>query len=234
MKIFIPLICYNHMCFTEYMVSILKLVSFAKDEGIDCSFYPIFFDPSIGRARNAAIAKFLQDKDNTHLLFIDSDTVFEPEDVLKLIQSDKDVIGGSYPKKYIVWDRLKEDINAEKVDFTTGGNISVTEDNFLSVDYIPTGFLLIKRKVISDIINKHPNIKYTNQVDGYGIGEEHYDLYTVGINEKGTFNSGNWRFCSLWTEMGGKLLVHPEVNVGHIGWYEYRGNLMNHLINLKK
>jgi hypothetical protein len=44
MKIFIPLICYNHMCFTEYMVSILKLVSTAKDKGLDISFYPIFFD----------------------------------------------------------------------------------------------------------------------------------------------------------------------------------------------
>jgi len=234
MKIFIPLICYNHMCFTEYMVSILKLVSVAKDKGLDISFYPIFFDPSIGRARNAAIAKFLQDQDNTHLLFIDSDTVFEPEDVFKLIESNKDVIGGSYPKKYIVWDRLKENPDAERVDFTINGDVSITKDNFLNVNYVPTGFLLIKREVISKIIDNHPNIKYINQVDGYGIGEEHYDLYTVGINDKGTFDSGNWRFCSLWVEMGGELLVHPEINVGHIGWQEYRGNLMNHLINLKK
>ncbi len=72
MKLFIPLICYNHMCFVEYMVSMLKLISFIKDNQIDVSFFPIFTDPSIGRARNGAVAHFLKDENATHLLFINS------------------------------------------------------------------------------------------------------------------------------------------------------------------
>jgi hypothetical protein len=216
------------------MVSILKLVSVAKDEGLDISFYPIFADAEIARARNAAVAHFLKDQDNTHLLFLDADLIFEPKDVFKLIEADKDVISGSYPKKYIVWDRLKENINEEPVDFSAGGEIKVTKDNFLEVEYVPQGFLLIKREVILKLINHHPELHYQNYMDNYGDNNYFYDLFKVGVNNEGFYESGNWHFCSLWKRLGGQLLIHPEVNAKHLGWYEYSGNFMNYLINLKK
>lgn len=233
MKIFIPLICYNHTCYAEYMVSMIKLISVAKDNNLDLSFYPIFFDPSVGRARNSAVSFFLQDPDNTHLLFMDADLSFEPLDVFKLIEADKDVIGGAYPKKYICWDRIKEDPTQEYVDFTSGGNIEANNDGFLNVEYIPPGFLLIKREVIQKIIDNNPELKYKNYVDGYGDGD-FYDLFRVGVNNEGFYESGSWQFCLLWRKLGGQLLVHPEVNVKHLGWHEYSGNFMKHLINIKK
>jgi hypothetical protein len=230
MKLFIPLICYNHMCFAEYMVSMLKLISFIKNNQIDVSFFPIFADPSIGRARNGAVAHFLKDENATHLLFIDSDIIFEPTDILKLIQSDKEVISGSYPKKYIVWDRIKENPNAEKVDFTSGGEIDVEDDGHLIVEYTPPGFLLVKRELILEIIEKYPEVKYINQMEDYIKGEPHYDLFRVGINEDGSFDSGNRRFCSLVHKLNKKIYLHPNVNVSHIGWHEYKGNFLNNLI----
>ena len=157
MKLFVPLICYNHTCNTEYMMSIFKLLNTVKDKKINCSFYPIFFESLVSRARNAAVAHFLEDKENTHLLFIDSDIMFEPEDVLKLLKSGKEVIAGIYPKKYITWERLKNNPEAERVDFPVGGNVKMTEDNFLEMDYLPTGFLLISRTAIEKIIKQHQN-----------------------------------------------------------------------------
>ena len=232
-KIFVPLICYNHTCYSEYMVSMIKLVSFAKDSNLDLSFYPIFSDPSVGRARNSAVSFFMQDPDNTHLLFLDSDLSFEPYDILKLIESDKEVISGAYPKKHICWDRIKQDPSQEYVDFTSGGAIKITEDKYLDVEYVPPGFLLIKREVIQKIIDNHPELKYKNYVDGYGDGD-FYDLFRVGINSDGFYESGSWQFCLLWKKLGGQLLVHPEVNANHLGWHEYSGNFMKHLINIKK
>ncbi len=138
------------------MMSILKLLNAAKDRKLNVSFYPIFFESLVSRARNAAVAHFLEDKENTHILFIDSDIIFEPEDVLKLIQANKEVVAGIYPKKYIVWDRLKQHPDSERVDFPVGGQIKMTEDNFLELDYLPTGFLLISRTAINKIIKAHP------------------------------------------------------------------------------
>jgi hypothetical protein len=234
MKIFVPLICYNHTCNTEYMMSILKLLNAAKDSKLSISFYPIFFESLVSRARNAAVAHFLEDKENTHLLFIDSDIIFEPEDVFKLLQSNKEVVAGIYPKKYIVWDRLKKYPEAERVDFPIGGSAKMTEDNFLEMDYLPTGFLLISRTAINKIIKAYPELKYKNDIDGYmSAGDNFYDLFKVGIRN-GIYESEDWGFCSLWKSVGGKVLIHPEINVKHLGWHEYSGNLLNYIIGMGK
>ena len=230
MKLFVPLICYNHTCNTEYMMSILKLLNTAKDTGLNMSFYPIFFESLVSRARNAAVAHFLEDPENTHLLFIDSDIIFEPEDVFKLLQADKEVVAGIYPKKYIVWDRLKQNPEAERVDFPMGGTLTMTEDNLIELDYLPTGFLLISRTAIEKIITAYPELKYKNDIDGYmSAGDNFYDLFKVGIRN-GIYESEDWGFCSLWKSVGGKVLIHPDINVKHLGWHEYSGNLMKFII----
>lgn len=232
MKLFVPLICYNHTCNTEYMMSILRLLNSVKQNKLDCSFYPIFFESLVSRARNAAVAHFLEDKNNTHLLFIDSDIIFEPDHVFKLIQANKEVIAGIYPKKYIVWDRLKKRPDSEKVDFPIGGDIRMTQDNFLETNYLPTGFLLISRTAIEKIIKKYPELKYKNDIDGYmSAGDNFYDLFKVGIRN-GIYESEDWGFCSLWKSVGGQVLIHPEVNVKHIGWHEYEGNLLKYIIDM--
>ncbi len=230
MKLFVPLICYNHTCNTEYMMSILKLLNAAKDTGLNMSFYPIFFESLVSRARNAAVAHFLEDPENTHLLFIDSDIIFEPDDVFKLLRADKEVVAGIYPKKYIVWDRLKNNPEAERVDFPMGGTLTMTEDNLIELDYLPTGFLLISRTAIEKIITAHPELKYQNDIDGYmSAGDNFYDLFKVGIRN-GIYESEDWGFCSLWKGVGGKVLIHPDINVKHLGWHEYSGNLMKFII----
>ena len=229
MKVFIPLICYNHTCNTEWMMSILKLLNSAKETGLNMSFYPIFFESLVSRARNAAVAHFLEDEENTHLLFIDSDIIFEPEDVYRLIQADKDVIAGMYPKKYIVWDRLKKDPNAERVDFPIGGEIKVTDDDYVESNYLPTGFLMIKREAILKLIAEHPELKYRNDIDGYGFDNDNfYNLFNAGIRN-GIYESEDWGFCSLWKESGGQILIHPDINLKHVGWHEYSGNLVNYI-----
>ena len=229
MKLFIPLICYNRTCNTEWMMSILKFTISAREAGLDCTFYPVFFESLVSRARNAAVAHFLADEKNTHLLFIDSDIMFEPEDIYKLLQADKEVIAGMYPKKYIVWDRLKKDPDAERVDFPIGGKIKITEDNYIESDYLPTGFLLIKCSAIQKLINTHPELKYKNDIDGYmSAGDNFYNLFQVGIRN-GIYESEDWGFCSLWKEAGGQVLIHPDINLKHVGWHNYEGNLVNYL-----
>jgi len=216
------------------MMSILKLLNAAKDSKLNISFYPIFFESLVSRARNAAVAHFLEDKENTHILFIDSDIIFEPEDVFKLLQSNKEVVAGIYPKKYIVWDRLKQYPEAERVDFPVGGSVKMTEDNFLEMDYLPTGFLLISRTAINKITKAYPELKYKNDIDGYmSAGDNFYDLFKVGIRN-GIYESEDWGFCSLWKSVGGQVLIHPEINVKHLGWHEYSGNLLKYIIDLNK
>lgn len=232
MKLFIPLICYNHLANTEWMMSMMKLLSFIKDRKIEATFYPLFFESLISRARNASVAHFMQDTNATHLLFVDSDIIFEPEDIISLIEAKKDVIGGMYPKKYIKWDHIKKNPTSERVDFPVG-NCLINDEGFIETSYAPTGFLLIAKTVIERLIKKYPELQYRNDVDGYGYGEHFYNFFNAGIRN-GIYESEDWGFSSLWIQAGGKVLIHPEINVKHVGWHEYEGNLKKYILENKK
>ena len=231
MKLFIPLICYNHTANTEWMMSTMKLLNYVKNKEIATTFYPIFFESLISRARNAAVAHFLQDKESTHLLFIDSDIIYEPEDVIKLIESKKDVVGGMYPKKYIKWEHIKKNPDAERVDFPVGTSI-INKDGFIETKYAPTGFLLISKNAINKLIKAHPELKYQNDIDGYGYGEGFYNLFNAGVRN-GVYESEDWGFSSLWRNLKEKVYIHPEVNLKHVGWHEYGGNLKKYILENK-
>src|SRR5579884_653003 len=58
-------------------------------------------DALITRARASLISQFLDDADSTHLLFIDSDIGFEPEQVVRLIQCGADMCAAIYPIKRV-------------------------------------------------------------------------------------------------------------------------------------
>lgn len=233
-KIFIPLICYNRTCHADYMISMMKLISHMHKNGIDGSFYPIFFDSLISRARNAAAAEFL-DSDCTHLLFIDSDITFEPEDVLKLISSNKEVIGAPYPKKYLKFENFKKEAPNEIVDFAISGSYKFHTDKILEMDQIATGFLLIKKNVFKELISTYPDLEYINDVDGYGSNRKMWDFFKVGINKTTKiYESEDWGFCTLWKKMGGKIFARNDIKLGHFGWFEYKGDFNNWLVSVRK
>ena len=66
-------------------------------------------DSLVSRARNNLIAKAMNDSAATHFLFIDNDITWQPTDILKLVLSDKPIVGGIYPLKHYHWDKLVKD-----------------------------------------------------------------------------------------------------------------------------
>jgi len=66
-------------------------------------------DSLVSRARNNLVARAMFDKKMTHVIFIDNDISWEPVSILKLLISDKHIIGGAYPIKHYDWERLLKD-----------------------------------------------------------------------------------------------------------------------------
>src|ERR1700726_3802655 len=62
-------------------------------------------DALITRARPNLMTSFLDDPTATHLLFIDADIGFTPDQVFRLIESAADVVAGVYPIKRVNWDK---------------------------------------------------------------------------------------------------------------------------------
>ena len=204
------------------MMSLFRLMEHLKSKNITATFYPIFWDSLISRARNASAAEFLSG-DYTHLLFIDADISFDPTDVDKLIAAEKDVVCSPYPKKYIKYQAIKD--NKELVDFAVSGKFSKINDNLYEIESVATGFLLIKRNVFQQMILKYPKIEYINDIDGYGQGRKMWNFFNVGVNPLNkNYDSEDWGFCTAWRNIGGKVYARSDISLGHWGWHQFKGN----------
>src|ERR1700744_4058233 len=71
-------------------------------------------DARITRARANLVTLFLDDPAATHLLFIDADIGFTPNQVFRLIECGADAAAGCYPIKRVNWDKARRAIAAER------------------------------------------------------------------------------------------------------------------------
>ena len=202
-KVYFPLIAFGGMCRGEFSLACSALFVKAVKERADLSLTStgLFFESLISRGRNAAAAAALH-YNCDYLLFIDSDITFDPADVFKLLDHDREVVCGPYVKKYLNKQKVKflsqqqahllrDDSWKEVVtDFSTElSPTSIKEvcdgNNLISVDYAATGFMLIKTSVFKKIAEKRPELKYKNEVDGYmSWGDNFYDFFPAQINPK--------------------------------------------------
>ena len=237
MQIFIPVICYNHCGLCEYFMSLMKLVLFLRENNISCTLFPITFDSLISRARNAAIAHFLSSKENTHILFIDADIEFSPQDVMKLIYSREKVVCAGYAQKWLDETQMQtifKEVHtpSNPLELCTHTSVHLIKDNSLSklmeAEYATTGFLLCEREVFERIMMNHKELKFVNDIDGYnGANPDYfYDFFPVRINPSTLrYESEDYGFSRLWRNLNGKIYVVTDVSLKHHGWFGYSANM---------
>lgn len=172
-KLFVATPMYGGQNNGMYMKACLDLQGMCMQYGIEVRFSFLFNESLITRARNYLVDEFLR-SGYTHLLFIDSDIHFDPQDVLALIGLDKDVIGGPYPKKSINWRNIAQamlknpTITPGELDALTGDYVfnpvpgtkqfKVTEP--LEVMEIGTGYMMVKREVFEKFKEAYPTLTY--------------------------------------------------------------------------
>ena len=104
-KVFIATPMYGGQCFGYFAQSLMSLQNMLRDNKIDVAMSFLFNESLIQRARNALAHGFLK-SDFTHLMFIDADIRFNPQDVLPMLLADKPIICGIYPKKELNWEMI--------------------------------------------------------------------------------------------------------------------------------
>jgi hypothetical protein len=248
-KLFIATPMYGGMNHGLYMKSCLDLQTVMIRYGIEVKFSFLFNESLITRARNYLVDEFLR-TDFTHMMFIDSDIHFDPNDIVALMALDKDVIGGPYPKKSINWNNVAEtarknpDLNPKELENLVGeyvfnvvkGTQQFQVSDPLEVMEIGTGHMMIKRQVFEKMEKEYPSIKYKPD----HIGQAHFDgsryihaYFDTVIDTKDSIIGGgserylseDYMFCQMWRKMGGQIYLCPWMKTQHIGTYAFTGNM---------
>jgi len=103
--------------------------------------------------------------------------------------------------------------------------------NIAKVKHIPTGFMMIRRKLLINMMNAFPSTKYTDDVSFLRPEEDAmtYALFDCGV-ENGHYYSEDWLFCDRWSKMGGDIYIDISINLTHTGIEDYKGSLVSTII----
>lgn len=169
--------------------------------------------PYISRARAELLHKALLGGADV-IVFIDSDMSWRPRDMLKLLETEGDVVAGTY--------RLKKDEEEYMGTFTAP---RVTRaDGALAATGVPAGFLKVTRAAAERFAEKLPHLKFGDPAI------PHVDLFNHGAKD-GEWLGEDIAFCRNWTQVcGGEIWVVPDLNIDHWrGDKRYPGNLKRFL-----
>lgn len=170
-------------------------------------------DSLVTRARNTLAADFVE-SNCSHVLWIDSDIVFSPWHVARLMEHKEDVVGGLYPKK--------QPGPAAWVLNTLDDKTEPRADGLQQVKYVGSGFMRVTRRVFDQV-----RLAWEKQI-GFrpdGVDRAEWDFWPVGIyrykDGSRRYLSEDWYFCQRWRDMGGSVWADTRCWVKHIGKFTY-------------
>jgi hypothetical protein len=210
-RVHICMPCYGGMLTESTFMSYIKWSNTCRQLGIDWTMETMTNESLISRARNTLTAKFLHNKESTHLMFIDADIGWEPWHLLVMLNRDVDVIGGLYPMKSL------------PVKWCVNGFDGAEEgpDGLQEVSKTGTGFMLIKRDVFEKL-NAHPATRpFANDIGLPPELNQYMKTYFDTAVRENRYYSEDWTFCENWRDLGGKVWVDKRVLLKHTGTYVF-------------
>jgi hypothetical protein len=247
-KLFVATPMYGGQCAGMFTRSIADLTGMCVKYGIELRHYFLFNESLITRARNYCCDEFLR-SDCTHMMFIDSDIGFNPNDIITLmaLQSDDspyDVIGGPYPKKCISWEKVKQAVDKGMADEDpnvldkyvgdyvfnpVAGNGAIPIGEPAEVLELGTGFMMIRRRAFELYDEKYPEQRYrpdhirTQHFDGSREIMAYFDC--IIDPETKRYLSEDYMFCQHLRRAGGKIWLCPWMQTQHVGMMIFGGSL---------
>ena len=205
-KIFLG-VCLNGFTAPEFISSLIRATANCQLGGI--GLHP--GNTCVYQARNDLAASFLK-SDCTHLLFVDSDLIFQPWHVDRICSHDVPIVGGLYPIK--TDGKLCVAVN----DFHPEDRKPVLPSGCQQVRYVATGFMLIAREVFTKLLHSDgPAIEYQSDHPPHDTA---WNFFRAEIREdKGRkrYLTEDWFFCQRWLELGGEVYADREIFLEHVG-----------------
>jgi hypothetical protein len=248
-KLFIATPMYGGQCAGMFTRSVADLSAMCANYGIPLQMYFLFNESLITRARNYCCDEFMR-SDASHMMFIDSDIGFNPQDIIALMslqamdEEKYDIIGGPYPKKCISWEKIKsavdkgvadDDANVlEKFvgDFVfnpKGGTQTIAISEPCEVLEIGTGFMMITKKAMQKFADTYPQYLYRPD----HVRTEHFDgtreimMYFQAEVDPATkrYLSEDYWFCQKAQQADIRTWLCPWMKLQHVGSYIFGGSL---------
>lgn len=164
---------------------------------------PQFPGMTIESVRNSIVEQALQ-SGCTHLIMMDTDQIFDPDTITKLLSHDLPVCGAKTHRRYPPFDSLM--YRGEHGKYELVPDEEIEAGGLVEVSATGTGCIMYKTEVFLKI--DAPWFEFSIGKDGNPIGED------IG-------------FCIKLKEAGYKIFVDTSIHIGHVGslsvdWNTYK------------
>jgi glycosyltransferase involved in cell wall biosynthesis len=204
----------------QYTTSLAKTLVYLQQLGIRAYQQQVIGNSNLPRARNELAAAFLA-SGYDDLLWIDDDMGWQPNDVLRLLASEHEVIGGVGCKKVMCPDTDP----AKWCLRILAGPIQQDAMGAIEVESVGTGFLKVAREVFVRMIVAHPDWKrrgWANMPEKTRAW--YYRFFCFDPNDLDEIGE-DVGFCLEWRRLGGQVWIDPTIRLAHVGEHEYSGDL---------
>lgn len=197
-----------------YQVTIDSLkssVPFIEEAGWEHGVVSEIGNPYISAARSYMLRKAL-DAGADVIVFIDHDVSWQPKDIVKLINTEGDVVAGLYRFKkdeehYM--GVIQDDENALPV---------VRDDGCIKATRVPAGFLKITKGAVNKFMTAYPELCYGPK---FNLS---IDIFNHGAHNGAWFGE-DYAFSRNWIDAGGEIWIVPDMNINHHSIDKvYKGN----------
>jgi hypothetical protein len=217
-KIWVAMPCYGATMESRTFRSLLHDMMQLVNRG-DQVFFHSDGHADIYLLRSQFVHRFLEDKDATDLVMIDSDVSWEANGLLDLLNHPVDMVCGAYPKRSIELQfpmrQLPQGIMAD-----TGSGLA-------EVEGMPGGFMKCSRAMLEKMTEHYaPTLTYAERTTASGKLVRLFHPYDF-THTDGTLHSlsEDYAFCQRWRDMGGKVYCDVMITMGHVGRHEFAGQL---------
>lgn len=164
-------------------------------------------DALVGRARSINASYFLESEMAPFLIFLDSDIVFEPEELERLysdLKAGYDFIGGVYPVRG----------ESQLAHYGLGDGVTI-DGKIIEVQFLSCGFTGISKRLLERLVKELP-LPILNEHDWarcypfFETGRYIEEPYQIYISE-------DWDFCNKVRAIGAKPFLDTSILLGHIG-----------------
>ena len=184
-----------------YIRSLEASIPLVKAAGWQEGYAQELQNPYISAAR-ALMTRRALDAGADVIVYLDYDLSWDPEDLVKLIETEGDVVSGTYRFK------KAEEEYMGVLSPTLDGRPIVRADGAVKADWIPAGFLKITKGALAAMMKAHPELMYGDPT------RPHFDLFNHGAHNW-TWYGEDYAFSRRWGAMGGEIWLVPDLNITH-------------------
>lgn len=202
--------------YPQFIASLEASVPVIQAAGYEDLLVQEINNPYISGARSKMLRKALDHRADI-IVFLDYDLEWKPDALLRLIQTEGDVVAGTYRCK------IPEEQYMGAVFSGPDGSPIVRADGCVKASVAPAGFLKVTAQAIDTFMGAYPELCYGPRY------RQSVDLFNHGAHERLWWGE-DYAFCRRYREKCGDVWILPNLELTHwMGDEPYPGNFDTYL-----